>query len=119
MEVTLIEPIPRRAQFLTETLAQLDLGEDGLEPQVVKAKSESVRGSFDYVTARAVAPLTRLIPQMWHLVKPGGSLLAIKGASVEGEMKDLSLPQGAKMTLHEINLDDLPTGRVVEIVKAG
>ena len=86
---------------------------------MVKAKSESVRGSFDYVTARAVAPLTRLIPQTWHLVKPGGSPLAIKGASVEGEMKDLSLPQGAKMTLHEINLDDLPTGRVVEIVKAG
>jgi hypothetical protein len=52
-------------------------------------------------------------------VKPGGSLLAIKGASVEAEITGLSLPKGAHLELKEINLDDLPPARVVAISKAG
>ena len=55
----------------------------------------------------------------WHLVKPGGSILAMKGASVEGEIAGLTLPKGANLQLKEINLDDLPHARVVTITKAG
>ena len=115
--ITLVEPIPRRVQFLQEGLKELGL--DGSAIKVVKAKSEQVKERFDFVVARAVAPLPRLIETTWHLVKPKGSLLAIKGASVAKEMEGINLPTGAKMRLHEINLDDLPTGRVVEITKAG
>jgi len=119
LAVTLIEPIPRRATFLNQTITRLRLNEKGERISVLQAKVEGAKGSFDFVTARAVAPLSRLIPQCWHLIKPGGSLLAIKGASVEHEIAELDLPSGAKLTLHEINLEDLPTGRVVEVVKAG
>jgi len=119
LAVTLIEPIPRRATFLNQTITRLRLNERGERISVLQAKVEGAKGSFDFVTARAVAPLSRLIPQCWHLIKPGGSLLAIKGASVEHEIAELDLPLGAKLTLHEINLEDLPTGRVVEVVKAG
>ena len=115
--ITLVEPIPRRVQFLQEGLKELGL--DGSAIKVVKAKSEQVKERFDFVVARAVAPLPRLIETTWHLVKTKGSLLAIKGASVAQEMEGITLPTGAKMRLHEINLDDLPTGRVVEITKAG
>lgn len=117
--MTLIEPIPRRVQFLTETLTKLGLSERIPKIKVIKAKSEAVKERFDFVTARAVAPLPRLIAQSWHLVKPGGALLAIKGASVEGEIAGLTLPKGAQLKLLEINHPDLPSGRVVQIVKAG
>lgn len=120
LSITLIEPIPRRAQFLNETLAELGLTK---QVTILKSKAEKVRTKYNHVTARALAPLPRLLESTWHLVKPGGKLLAIKGASVEGEIAGLTLPQGARLELKEINtginLDDLPSGRVVAISKAG
>jgi 16S rRNA (guanine527-N7)-methyltransferase len=111
----LIEPLQRRVEFLHEAIDLLGLS----NVDVIRAKSESIKGAYTYVVARAVAPLPRLIETTWHLVKPGGSLLAIKGASVEGEITGLSLPKGAHLELKEINLDDLPPARVVAISKAG
>ena len=117
--ITLVEPIPRRVQFLIETIEELGLGVRVPALKVVKGKSESIKERFDLVTARAVAPLPRLLEQSWHLVKPGGALLAIKGASVEREIAGMTLPKGAQLRLLEINHPDLPSGRVVEIAKAG
>jgi 16S rRNA (guanine527-N7)-methyltransferase len=111
----LIEPLQRRVEFLHEAIDSLGLS----NVDVIRAKSESIKGAYTYVVARAVAPLPRLIETTWHLVKPGGSLLAIKGASVEAEITGLSLPKGAHLELKEINLDDLPPARVVAISKAG
>ena len=87
--------------------------------EVIRAKSESVSGAYDYVVARAVAPLPRLMETTWHLIKPGGSLLAMKGTSVEGEIAGLTLPRGAHLSLKEINLEEMPSARVVQITKAG
>ncbi|MEY3346059.1 MAG: rRNA (guanine527-N7)-methyltransferase, partial [Actinomycetota bacterium] len=72
-----------------------------------------------FVTARAVAPLPRLIQTTWHLVAPGGSLLAMKGESAAAEMAESNLSIAANNQLHEINIDDLPLARIVELQKAG
>ncbi|MFM7776209.1 MAG: RsmG family class I SAM-dependent methyltransferase, partial [Actinomycetota bacterium] len=74
---------------------------------------------YDFVTARAVAPLARLIDTTWHLIKPGGSLLAMKGESAAEEMASAELEIASKSTLHEIKMADIPVSRVVELVKAG
>lgn len=115
LKVTLIEPLQRRVEFLYEVIDQLNLK----NVEVIRAKSESVKGSYNYVVARAVAPLPRLIQTTWHLVAPGGSLLAMKGESAAAEMAEADLSIGVKNTLHEINLDELPLARVVELKKAG
>ena len=112
--ITLIEPIPRRAQFLREICEEL-----GVAATVLKSKSEKVKSTYDLVTARAVAPLPKLISSTWHLLAPGGHLLAIKGESASTEMAETSLRADGKMTLHEINFKDLPLARVVEVSKAG
>jgi len=112
--ITLIEPIPRRAQFLREICEEL-----GVAATVLKSKSEKVKSTYDLVTARAVAPLPKLISSTWHLLTPGGRLLAIKGESASTEMAETSLPADGKMTLHKINFKDLPLARVVEVSKAG
>ena len=112
--MTLIEPLQRRAQFLYEVIDEL-----GLSIEVIRGKSEAIRGSYDFLTARAVAPLARLMEISWHLVRPGGSLLAIKGESASAELAETKLTGVARHQLHEIKLEDLPVSRVVELVKAG
>ena len=115
LKITLIEPLQRRVEFLYEVIDQLKLK----NVEVIRAKSENVKGSYHYVVARAVAPLPRLIQTTWHLVAPGGSLLAMKGESAATEMAEADLSVGVKNVLHEIKIDELPLARVVELKKAG
>ena len=118
MKVTLIEPLQRRVDFLNEVVGELEL-----PIKVIRGKAEAVKASFDFVTARAVAPLPRLIASTWHLIKPGGALLAMKGESASAEIEAANSENERKgkmkITLHEINLDDLPLARAVEVAKAG
>lgn len=115
LKITLIEPLQRRVEFLYEVIDQLKLK----NVEVIRAKSEKVKGSYNFVVARAVAPLPRLIQTTWHLVAPGGSLLAMKGESAAAEMAASDLSVGVKNQLHEIKINELPLARVVELKKAG
>jgi 16S rRNA (guanine527-N7)-methyltransferase len=112
LKVTLIEPLQRRVEFLFEVIDEL-----GLSVEVIRGKSEAIKGSYDFVVARAVAPLGRLIESTWHLLAPKGSLLAIKGESAKDEIA--ALKPGRKVELHEIKMADLPVSRVVEVKRAG
>lgn len=83
-EVTLIEPMARRVAFLDECVAEL-----GLERvRVVRGRAEDLAGEVraDIVTARAVAPLDKLAGWAVGLARPGGTVLAIKGASARDEV---------------------------------
>ena len=55
-------------------------------PRVVRARAEQMAGELavDVVTARAVAPLDRLAALALGLLKPGGIVLAVKGAKACG-----------------------------------
>ncbi len=105
LSVTLIEPLERRVSFLTEAV-------DGLNIKVIHGRAQDVKKSADFVTARAVAPLEKLKKMSWHMVKTGGSLLAMKGESASAEMEGV---KGA--TLHEITLEGIELGRIVAIKK--
>jgi 16S rRNA (guanine527-N7)-methyltransferase len=48
----------------------------------------------------------------WHMVKTGGSLLAMKGESAASEMVGI---KGAE--LHEIKLEGIELGRVISVRK--
>ncbi len=86
LRLTLVEPLLRRTTFLDEAVA--DLGLDNVE--VVRARAEALHGSrqFDVVTSRAVAPLATLAEWSLPLVRDGGELLAMKGASAAAELAD-------------------------------
>jgi len=86
--VVLVEPLLRRATFLSEAVADLGLT---ARVEVLRARAEDVvRGStwlpVQAVTARAVAPLDRLIGWTAPLLVPGGRLVALKGASAQEEL---------------------------------
>lgn len=112
LKLTLIEPLSRRVDFLNEVIKEL-----GLSIEVIRARSELVKKQFEIVTARAVAPLERLISISWHMIPRGGSLLAIKGESAQEELDKSKLKKGSTAQLHQINLPNLPVARVVEVRK--
>jgi 16S rRNA (guanine527-N7)-methyltransferase len=114
LKITLIEPLARRCEFLFEAIDEF-----ALEIEVIRGKSEALKGQYDYLTARAVAPLNRLIETSWHLLSPKGSLLAMKGESASAELAQTDLKKVKKSQLHEIKMADIPVSRVVELVKAG
>ena len=110
LSVTLIEPLERRVAFLKEAVEGLNLKINNME--VIRGRAQDVKKSADFVTARAVAPLEKLKKMSWHMVKTGGSLLAMKGESASSEMEGV---KGA--TLHEITLEGIGLGRIVAIKK--
>ena len=83
--VTLLEPALRRTIFLEECVAELGLG----NARVWRARAEQAAGELtaDVVTARAVAPLDRLAALALGLLKPGGIVLAVKGAKAKAEVR--------------------------------
>ena len=85
LEVTLVEPLLRRATFLEEVVADLEI-----PVRVVRARAEELHGVevFHVVTSRAVAPLDRLAGWCMPLVAAGGAMVALKGASVSEEVED-------------------------------
>jgi 16S rRNA (guanine527-N7)-methyltransferase len=56
---------------------------------VHRARAEELHGAaaYDVVTARAVAPLARLLGLSMPLVAPAGALVAMKGAAVAEEVQ--------------------------------
>ena len=114
LTVVLIEPLERRVEFLQEavkTLAEIE-GQTPLQIQVLRGRAQDVKSTAEYVTARAVAPLEKLKKISWHLLKVNGSLLAMKGEKAQDEMATVP-----KSILHEINLEGIELGRIVEVKK--
>ncbi|MGY2080730.1 16S rRNA (guanine(527)-N(7))-methyltransferase RsmG [Modestobacter sp. SYSU DS0657] len=89
LQLALVEPMARRVEFLAEVVTALD------RPwQVVRGRAEEravVRavGPVDVVTARAVAPLPRLVGWCRGLLRPGAQLIALVGARAAAEVPAL------------------------------
>jgi 16S rRNA (guanine527-N7)-methyltransferase len=105
VQVTLLERMERRSLFLDECVQELGLR----NAQVYRATAEEVAGKLaaDVLTARAVAPLDRLAGLAAGLVRPGGLILAVKGAAAEQEVAQ------ARPVLRRLGMRD------VAVVRAG
>jgi 16S rRNA (guanine527-N7)-methyltransferase len=83
LRVTLLEPLLRRSSFLAQTVEELGIAD---RVQVVRSRAEDHHQSYDFVVARAVAPLDRLIGWCNPLRTAGGVILALKGESAADEV---------------------------------
>jgi 16S rRNA (guanine527-N7)-methyltransferase len=86
IKITLLEPLLRRTNFLTEVVELLGLD----HVTVMRGRAEEVMGKLPpvhVVTARAVAPLDRLAAWGIPLLRPYGEMLALKGDTAEEELK--------------------------------
>ncbi len=91
--LTLVEPMARRVEFLQEAVAEL--ADEARAPWRVlrgRAEERSVAGAVgpvDVVTARAVAPLPRLVGWCRGLLRPGTQLVALVGTRAIQELPAL------------------------------
>ena len=77
LDVTLVEPMERRCEWLAE--AAEEVGLDNVT--IIRDRSENIGKKIraDVVTARAVAALPKLLRLTSKMIAPGGRLLALKG----------------------------------------
>jgi 16S rRNA (guanine527-N7)-methyltransferase len=81
--VALVEPRRLRAEFLHKTAAALDL-----RVTIHATMAKSVSGTFDVITARAVAPLPRLL-EISHHLSTGKTVWALpKGRTAAAELAE-------------------------------
>ena len=85
LQVTLLEPLLRRANFLDLAVAELGL-EDRV--QVIRARAEDHHERYAVVASRALAPLARLVGWCAPLMTRTGSVLALKGVSAGAELAE-------------------------------
>lgn len=100
LQMTLLEPLLRRSTFLTHSVDDLGITNT---TDVVRARAEDHRQTYDVVLARAVAPLARLVTWCNPLRDPAGTILALKGQSAHDEVAEAA----ATLRAHRLRADVL------------
>jgi len=111
-QVHLVESMVKRTRFLAEVAAELDL------PVTIhngRAEDLTPPAGLDVVTARACAPLARLLSFAYPYLSAGAMGLFLKGRDVEHELTEARLAWHFDVHLH-ISLSD-PSGRVIQLQK--
>lgn len=110
----LIEPMERRCAWLNEQVQRLGLQ----NVEVKRGRAEEFHDAFevDQVTARAVTALRKLVPLAAPLLRDGGELLLLKGASVEEEI--VAAQKALRVgRVHDISVEELGEGRLSETTR--
>lgn len=91
LEITIIDALNKRINFLRELVSELGL--EGVHVEHARAeefggKTSPAREKYDLVTARALARLNVLGELTLPFVKKGGALLAMKGSQADDELAE-------------------------------
>lgn len=119
IQLTLMDSLQKRLTFLDEVLKQTNLTAQTLHGRAEELGNDSaLRESFDFATARAVAPLNILCEYCMPFVKVGGYFVALKGSSDEIDDALNAIAQlGGELvsnTAYKLPNDD---GRSIVIIK--
>lgn len=86
LDVTLMDATKKKVEFLGEVARELDIGVAAIHGRAEELSRTPLGASFDVVTARAVAPLDRLVGWTVPFLRPGGLVYAIKGGRWQEEL---------------------------------
>ena len=105
----LYESTAKKCAFLKAAAERL-----GLNVEVRNARMEAAaRERFDVVSARACAPLDRLLGYAQHFAGPNTVCLFLKGQNVEAELTQARKSWKLKALRHQSRSD--PTGTILEV----
>lgn len=119
VEITLVESIKKKADFLKETAARLGLKRVHVRCERAELLgAKELRESIDVVVSRAVARLPILLELCLPLVRPDGLFVAVKGEQAPAEVEASAHALGE---LRGVVVDQLrtPTGTLVIVRKTG
>lgn len=88
MELTIIDSLTKRMNFLNEVVQQLDLKKVTIITARVEEMDASFRETFDIVMARAVARLNILLELCIPILKVNGIFIAMKGQKGQEELEE-------------------------------
>lgn len=105
LQLTLIESTHKKTVFLHDVADTLHLD----SVHIHWGRAEHLKNKkYDLITARAVAKLPELLGYAFHLVKPGGQLMAYKQADIAQELEDvqplLKRNPGTHVKVHSLKL---------------
>lgn len=87
LDVTFLDATRKKVDFLRAVADELDVAIDAHHGRAEELARTELGSAFDLVTARAVAPLERLVGWTVPFLRPGGLLYAIKGGRWEDELQ--------------------------------
>lgn len=89
LKITQLDCLNKRVNFLKQVAKLLELKTEVIHGRAEElGKNEAFREHYDFVVARAVAPLNRLLEYCLPFVKVGGLFVALKGKNFEIEMEN-------------------------------
>lgn len=88
LRMTLVESLLRRSEFLREVIAELELEIEVLRGRAEDSVVRNQVGQVDVVVSRAVAGLDKVAKWSLPLLRPGGSMVAIKGERAADELRE-------------------------------
>jgi 16S rRNA (guanine527-N7)-methyltransferase len=106
--VYLVESLSKRCRFLQTVVDDLHL-----PATVINDRAENVSVKVDVVTARAVAPMTKLLGFAEGFIRKGADAWFLKGENVESELVDAGKVWKFDVEQSESMSD--PRGRVIHI----
>lgn len=86
LDVTLMDATRKKVEFLREITDELGVPVTARHGRAEELCRTELGASFDLVTARAVAPLERLVGWTVPFLRPGGLVYAIKGGRWQEEL---------------------------------
>lgn len=111
---TLSESIQKKARFVDSAVESLHLPNVHVVAERAEARAVSQRP--DIITARAVAPLHKLLDLFSKAVRQGSQLLLYKGPEVEAEIAETKLPRMRAEVLTRYELpDELGTRTIIRV----
>jgi len=111
---TLSESIQKKARFVDAAVESLHLP----NVHVVSDRAEARAASYkpDIITARAVAPLHKLLDLFSKALKQGAQLILYKGPEIEAEIAETRLPRMRTEVLTRYELpDEMGTRSIVRV----
>ena len=107
--VTLYEATAKKCRFLEAVAARLSLGIEVRQGRIEDSEPES----FDVITARACAPLAKLLPYAQRFWGKNSVALLLKGQNVEVELTESNKSWRMGTIKHQSRSD--PSGVILEI----
>jgi 16S rRNA (guanine527-N7)-methyltransferase len=111
--VTLVEKSPRKTQFLEAAIAEVGLPARVLNTRIEDPPASLNKDRFDLLTARALAPLPKLLSYGYAWLKPSGKALLMKGKDTAQELAEARLSW--TFEVEERASLSSPEGRVLKI----
>jgi 16S rRNA (guanine527-N7)-methyltransferase len=117
LAITLLDATAKKVAFLDAVAPAIGLRNVTAVAGRAETLARTRGGSFDVVTARAVAKLEALLPWTAPFAKGGGRLLFIKGERAEQELAEATAAL-SRFRCRHLRTVVTTTGRVVELRRA-